>query len=431
MTACANVPDEKSDARAPETSAPETSSTEQTTSDAPQAALNQQNLTQNNLTQNNLTQAQRFAAWKGNFTNRAVAKGYSRALVTRIITPAEINTLALDRDRDQPEFTKPVWSYVDGAASADRLNKGRAKLTEAEDVFAQVESRYPVPRHILTAIWGLETAYGRIMGNHDIISALSTFAFEGRRQKFGEQQLFAVLDMLAAGDVREDQLIGSWAGAMGMTQFIPTTFRDYAVDFDGDGNKNLWDSQGDALGSAAHYLARSGWRAGEPVMAEVKVVDGFDYSLLEGPKKTVSEWTALGVSPINGARWSQDANFLKAKIIAPGGHRGPKLLTFKNFDVIKRYNNSTSYVMGVTVLGEALRGNSAIQTAWPRADKPLSFEDKKNMQRKLGQLGYSTGGVDGQIGPNTRKAIRAWQKSNGLPADGYMEQRLYQRLISQ
>jgi len=197
----------------------------------------------------------------------AAEKGYDRDLLARVITPAKINKLALDRDRAQPEFTKPVWSYVDGAASADRLNKGRAKLTEADAVFAQVEDRYPVPRHILTAIWGLETAYGRIMGSHDIVSALSTFAFEGRRSKFGEQQLFAVLDMLAAGDVREDQLIGSWAGAMGMTQFIPTTFRDYAVDFDGDGNKNLWGSQGDALGSAAHYLARSGWRAGEQQLA--------------------------------------------------------------------------------------------------------------------------------------------------------------------
>ncbi len=405
LSACASAPD----------AAAQTTTTVQTTT-SPQSAL---------------TQEQKFAAWKADFINRASAKGYDRARVAQLINPAQINSLALDRDSKQPEFTKPVWSYVDNAASADRLNNGRAKLSEADAVLTQVEARYNVPRHILTAIWGLETAYGRIMGNHDIISALSTFAFEGRRSKFGEQQLFAVLDMLKAGDIREEQLIGSWAGAMGMTQFIPTTFRDYAVDFDKDGNKNLWESQGDALGSAAHYLARSGWRAGEPVMAEVKVVDEFDYSLLEGTTKTVSEWTALGVSPVNGERWSQEANFLNAKIIAPGGHRGPKLLTFKNFDVIKRYNNSTSYVMGVTVLGEALRGNSAIRTAWPRDDKPISFEDKKNMQRKLTALGYSTGGIDGQIGPNTRKAIRSWQKSNGLPADGYMEQTLYQRLMAE
>lgn len=216
-----------------------------------------------------------------------------------------------------------------------------------------------------------------------------------------------------------------------MTQFIPTTFRDYAVDFNGDGNKDLWTNEGDALGSAAHYLSRHGWRYHEPVMTEVKVGPNFDYSYVEGSKKSVAEWSALGVHPINNQNWSNAAMALDAKLIAPGGHKGPKLLTFKNFDVIKKYNNSTSYAMGITVLGEALRGNSVLKTPWPRNDKPLSFSNKKSMQAKLNALGFDVGGVDGQIGPNTRKAIRAWQKSQGLPADGYMEQRLYQRLIGQ
>lgn len=378
-----------------------------------------------------MTQQQRFEAWKQDFTNRAIAKGYDRALVTSVLSTAVINERALDRDRKQPEFTKPVWSYVDNAASADRLNTGRARMADTKDVFDAVEARYHVPRHILTSIWGLETSYGRIMGNHETVSALATFAFEGRRKAFGEQQLLAVLDLLQAGDVRAEQLTGSWAGAMGMTQFIPTTFRDYAVDFDNDGNKDLWTNRADALGSAAHYLARFGWRKTEPIMAEVSVPQGFDYSLLEGTKKTVNQWTALGVAPITGQRWSDEAGFLEAKMIAPGGHRGPKILTFKNFDVIKKYNNSTSYAMGITVLGEALRGRSVLTTPWPRDDKPLSFEDKKAMQSKLTQLGFSTGGVDGQVGPNTRKAIRAWQRANNLPADGYMEQTLFKRLIAQ
>lgn len=377
------------------------------------------------------SQAQKFADWKQDFTARAIAKGYDAALVRALIEPAQINTLALDRDRSQPEFTKPVWSYVDNAVSAKRLNTGRTKLSENQSSFDEIEARYGVPRHILTAIWGLESAYGRIMGTHDIASALATFAFEGRRQKFGEQQLFAILDILSKGEVRQDQLTGSWAGAMGMTQFIPTTFRDYAVDFDKDGNKDLWTNPKDALGSAAHYLSRFGWKSREPVMEEVRVKDGFDYSLLEGPRKTVAEWNALGVSTMNGQAWSDEAKTLEAKLIAPGGHRGPKILTFKNFDVIKRYNNSTSYAMGITVLGEALRGKSSLKTSWPRDDKPLSFTDKKNLQRKLTQLGFATGGVDGQIGPNSRKAIRAWQASIGVPADGYVEQRLFARLMAQ
>jgi len=378
-----------------------------------------------------LTQQERFDNWKTDFTARAIAKGYDAALVSALITPVEINAKALDRDRKQPEFTKPVWSYVDNAASADRLNKGRAKLAENKITFDRISETHPVPRHILTSIWGLETAYGQVMGNHYIPSALATFAFEGRRTAFGEAQLFALLDVLKTGKVRTEQLTGSWAGAMGMTQFIPSTFRDYAIDFDGNGNIDLWNSKADALGSAAHYLARHGWQHGEPVMVEVIVPPQFDYSVTEGAMRSVNEWSALGVKPMGGEAWSEEAGLLKARIIAPGGHRGPKLLTFKNFDVIKKYNNSTSYAMGITVLGEALRGRSVIQTPWPRSDKPLSFTDNKTMQAKLNALGYDTGGVDGQIGSKSRKAIRDWQQASGLPADGYMEQSLFKKLLAQ
>ena len=379
----------------------------------------------------NLTQEQRFAAWKLDFTNRAIAKNYAPDLVRSVISPAVINPLALERDANQPEFTKPVWSYVDGAASEARIDTGRNKMTEVDAVLDTIEGRYRVPRDVLTAIWGLETSYGRILGKHDIIDSLSTFAFEGRRKAFGEKQLFALLDLLVSGDVRREQLIGAWAGAMGMTQFIPTTFRDYAVDLDGNGNKDLWTDPGDALASAANYISRSGWRAGEPVMTEVKLPNGFDYSVTDSTKKTVNDWTALGVQPVSGRRWSSAAGFLDAKLIAPGGSKGPKFLTFKNFDVLKRYNNSTSYVMGISVLADALVRKPGIQQDWPRADKLLSFSDKKALQQKLTDLGYSTGGVDGRIGPNSRRAIRAWQAANGLTADGYMEQRLFKRLMAQ
>jgi len=379
----------------------------------------------------NLTQEQRFEVWKGQFINRAIAKNYAPELVRSVISPAKINPLALERDANQPEFTKPVWSYVDSAASDARISNGQDKMTEVDPVLDVIEARYRVPREVLTAIWGLETSYGRILGKHDIIDSLSTFAFEGRRQSFGEKQLFALLDLLAAGEVRREQLIGAWAGAMGMTQFIPTTFRDYAVDLNGNGNKDLWTDPGDALASAANYISRSGWKAGEPVMTEVKLPAGFDYSVTDGSTKTINQWTAVGVQPVSGQRWNVGVGFLDAKLIAPGGSKGPKFLTFKNFDVLKRYNNSTSYVMGISVLSDALVRKPGIQQDWPRGDKLLSFSDKKAMQRKLTELGYSTGGVDGRIGPNSRRAIRAWQAANGLTADGYMEQRLFQRLMAQ
>ena len=378
-----------------------------------------------------LTQEQRFAAWKVDFTNRAIAKNYAPDLVRSVISPASINPLALERDANQPEFTKPVWSYVDGAASEARITGGQDKMTEVDPVLDTIEARYRVPREVLTAIWGLETSYGRILGKHDIVDSLSTFAFEGRRQKFGETQLFALLDLIASGDVRQEQLIGAWAGAMGMTQFIPTTFRDYAVDLDGNGNKDLWTDPGDALASAANYISRSGWRAGEPVMTEVKLPAQFDYAVTDSIKKTVNEWTAIGVQPVSGRRWSGAAGFLEAKLIAPGGAKGPKFLIFKNFDVLKRYNNSTSYVMGISVLADALVRKPGIQQDWPRGDELLSFDNKKAMQQKLTDLGFSTGGVDGRIGPNSRSAIRAWQAANGLTADGYMEQRLFKRLMTQ
>jgi membrane-bound lytic murein transglycosylase B len=378
-----------------------------------------------------LSQAERFEFWKGQFINAAIAKNYAPDLVRSVVLPAKINPLALERDANQPEFTKPVWSYVDSAASDARISSGRSKMTEVDPVLDIIEARYRVPREVLTAIWGLETSYGRILGKHDIIDSLSTFAFEGRRQKFGEQQLYALLDLLASGDVRREQLVGAWAGAMGMTQFIPTTFRDYAVDLDGNGNKDLWTQPGDAIASAANYISRSGWRAGEPVMTEVKLPTGFDYSVTDSTKKTVNDWTALGVQPVSGRRWSTEAGFLEAKLIAPGGARGPKFLTFKNFDVLKRYNNSTSYVMGISVLSDALARKPGIQQDWPRGDELLSFENKKAMQQKLTDLGFDTQGVDGRIGPNSRRAIRAWQAANGLTADGYMEQRLFKRLMAQ
>ena len=415
LTACANAPMAEAEAApAPEAAVPETAAP------APAVPVTQ-----------GLTQEQRFEVWKGQFINRAIAKNYDPTLVRSVIVSAKINPLALERDANQPEFTKPVWSYVDGAASEARISGGQDKMTEVDPVLDTIEARYRVPREVLTAIWGLETSYGRILGKHDIIDSLSTFAFEGRRQKFGESQLFALLDLLASGDVRREQLTGAWAGAMGMTQFIPTTFRDYAVDLDGNGNKDLWTDPGDALASAANYISRSGWRAGEPVMTEVKLPANFDYSVTDGSKKTINQWTATGVQPVSGQRWNAGAGFLEAKLIAPGGSKGPKFLTFKNFDVLKRYNNSTSYVMGISVLADALERKPGIQQDWPRGDKLLSFSDKKAMQQKLTDLGYSTGGVDGRIGPNSRRAIRAWQASNGLTADGYMEQRLFKRLMAQ
>ncbi len=377
-----------------------------------------------------LTQSQRFDLWKQGFIARAIAKNHAPDLVNSVIGPAKINPKAILSDKNQPEFSRPIWAYVDGVASAGRLNGGRDKLVLHQTLFGALETRYGVDRHILTAIWGLESSYGKIIGNEDMISSIATLAFEGRRGPFWERELLAVLDLLASGDIRREQLIGSWAGAMGMTQFIPSTFRDYAVDYDGNGNKDLWTDAGDALASAAYYLQRHGWRANEAVFAEVLLPKGFDYGLSDGTKRTVSGWAGMGVRPVSGQNWSKDDMFLEAKLLIPAGTKGPVFLSFKNFDVIKKYNNSTSYALGINVLAESLQGRRAIIRDWPRGDEMLSFTDKKNMQAALTRLGYDTGGIDGQIGPNSRKAVRAWQRANGLPADGYVEQRLLSKIMT-
>jgi len=376
------------------------------------------------------TQAQIFAAWKQGFMARALAKGYDAALVKATIGQAKINPKAIQSNEQQPEFTRPIWSYVDGVMSEARLSGGRDKLAKHADLFTGIEARYGVDRTILTSIWGLESAYGKILGHDNMIDSLATLAFQGRRQKFGEQQLFGLLDILSQGVVRKEQLIGSWAGAMGMTQFIPTTFRDYAVDYDNNGNKDLWTDVGDALASTAYYLSRFGWRGTEPVLAEVLLPDGFNYGLSDGTKRTISGWSAMGVRPVGGQNWSRDALFWEAKLLMPAGVNGPIFLTFKNFDVIKKYNNSTSYALGITVLAESLQGKKTITRDWPRRDKPLTRSHKKALQQALTNQGYSTGGIDGMIGPNSRRAVRAWQRANKLPADGYVNQALLRRILT-
>lgn len=418
LSACASTPNDEAKTQSAAVTA--------TPAPAPEAVLNA-DAVQPPL----MTQEQAFAAWKIDFTARAIEQGYHPELLAATIAPAKLRKRAIERDNSQPEFVKPVWDYIKNADSPARVKSGRAALEKTGPTFRQIEAAFPVPDEYLTAIWGLETAYGRIQGDYPAFDTISTLAFDGRRRGFFEGQLYALLDMLRDGDVRLEQLKTSWAGAMGMTQFMPTTFRQYAVDFDGNGNKNLWGSEADALASAANYLTRSGWRAGEPVIIEVQLVDDFDYSQSETVKKSVNEWIPMGVRPADGTRWPTEMGFLNAKLLVPAGHRGPKFLAFHNFDTLMRYNPSTSYVIGINSLAAAIEGRTLITAPWPEDDQPLSFEDKKRLQESLNRLGYNVGGVDGRVGPNTRRAIRQWQRVNGLPADGYIEQRLLARLLSQ
>ena len=439
LTACASAPVQtktgpKADIKNKQTPPVQTA---QTTDLRPATHGIQQNHTQTTATpphpaqrvQDQMTQKQGFTAWKQDFITRALAKGYAPDLVNATIGAAKINPKAIHKDRNQPEHNRMIWNYVDNVTSKARLDGGQKKLTEHAALFSKIENMYGVDRYILTAIWGLESLYGDMQGDDNMIDSLSTLAFDGRRRKFAENQLYAILDLLARGDVRKDQLIGSWAGAMGMTQFIPSTFRDYAVDWNADSNKDLWANAGDALASTANYLNRFGWRPSEPVIVEVNIPKGFNFNTLEDGKKTVSAWSGLGILPVGGQNWSKQAVFLEAKLLLPAGIKGPAFLSFKNFDVIKKYNNSTSYALGIEVLAQAFQAHKAIIRDWPRTDKPLDRAQRKALQAALTKQGYDTGGIDGLLGRKSRQAVRAWQKARNLPADGYVNLALLKQIL--
>ena len=359
-----------------------------------------------------------FAQWRDSFRRRAAAQGIRGDVFDRAFRGIDVNQRVLELDRKQPEFSRPIWGYLDSAVSDSRIKNGREALAAHAATLREVEARYNVPAEIVTAVWGLESAYGFNYGSIPVMESLGTLAFDGRRRAFAEEQLIAALKILQRGDVTPERMIGSWAGAMGHTQFIPTSFETYAQDLNGDGRRDVWaDDPGDALASTAHYLSRFGWEMGAPWGVEISLPAGFDYALADQSiRRPVADWRARGISLVGGGTLPDHG---EAAVLLPAGAQGPAFLVFKNFRVIKRYNNATSYAMAVGHLADRLSGAGGFVAEWPRGDKPLSRTEKQEMQRLLTRLGFSTGGVDGIIGPNSRKAIRAFQRSRGLIPDGY------------
>jgi membrane-bound lytic murein transglycosylase B len=361
-----------------------------------------------------------FEEFKSRFRSEAVSAGVDASLYDREMASAEPLEIVFERDSNQPEFVRPIWGYLDSAVSDRRVADGRAGYAANETLLNMVSQTYGVDPAIIVAIWGLESAYGRILGDYDVVSALSTLAYRGRRQNFGQQQLIAALTIIQNGDAERRELKGSWAGAMGQTQFIPTTYLAYAIDFDNDGRRDLWSDEEDVFASTANYLDQSGWVPGQPAVLEVDLPDGFDYAAADGTKRSVTEWIRSG---LRGALVAlPDAIDLdtEAELLLPAGANGPAFLTFKNFDAIKRYNNATSYALGVALLAERIKGaDVTVSAEWPRDDRPLTRSERVSLQEQLAARGYSPGPADGIIGPRTRTALRAWQQAEGLPADGY------------
>lgn len=359
-----------------------------------------------------------FERWIDGFRGRAAQQGIQASTLDAAFRGVRYNTDVIAKDRNQSEFTKEIWDYLDSAASDTRIENGKAALRKHRRVLDRIEAHYGVEKEVVVAIWGLESAYGERRGEIPLIEAVSTLAFDGRRGAFFEAQLIAALQILQNGDVAPRSMTGSWAGAMGHTQFIPTSYLTFAVDFTGDGKRDIWsDDPTDALASTAAYLAKSGWRKGMPWGVEVTLPRGFDYTLASRKiQKMPGDWGAAGVKAVGGG---QVPDYGSASILLPAGSQGAAFMIFKNFSAIERYNAADAYVIGVGHLSDRIGGAGPIKAGWPRASKPLSFTQKQEMQRLLTRKGFDTDGDDGIIGPNTINAIRAFQEAAGATPDGY------------
>lgn len=357
---------------------------------------------------------QRFVA---DFRPRAVAAGIAPGVYDRAMAGARYNPEVIRLDRRQAEFTKPVWEYLDGAVSANRIGTGRQKASQLASTLAAIEGRYGVDREYVLAVWGMESNFGANRGSTRIIPALATLAYDGRRGEMFQQQLIAALKIIQAGDIDPDHMLGSWAGAMGHTQFMPTSFLSHAVDFTGDGRRDIWsDDPTDSLASTAAYLARSGWQRGLPWGVEVVLPEGFNFNQVgRTNRKAGAAWGAMGVRTASGAPmpgWS-------GAILAPAGARGPAFLVSQNFNAIRAYNASDNYVMGVGLLGDAIAGRGGVRGSWPRGDTPLSNAQKAEIQNRLNGLGFNAGPADGKLGSQSIEAIKAFQRTRGMTPDGY------------
>ncbi|MCG6657711.1 lytic murein transglycosylase [Halomonas campisalis] len=367
-----------------------------------------------------------FADWLAGFRREARAEGISEATLASALDGVRYRPRVVELDRSQPEFVRPIWQYLDTAVSATRVTQGREKLAEHRDTARRMESRYGVPAEIIVAIWGIESNYGGNFGSFSTLDALATLAFDGRRRDFARGELLAALRIIESGDIAPRQMVGSWAGAMGHTQFIPSSFEAYAVDGDGDGRRDIWGSIPDVMASTANYLARAGWQAGEPWGVEVRLPDDFDYAQTElATRRSSREWAGQGVRALGGEALPA---FDQASVIAPAGARGPAFLVGPNYRAILRYNNATSYALAVGTLANEIAGRDGIVAGWPRDEQPLARRQVREMQQALNARGFEVGAADGIMGPNTRRGLRAFQREIGVPPDGFATRRLLERL---
>ena len=358
----------------------------------------------------------------------AHARGISRSVFDRFTADFVLDPEVVQLATSQPEHHKPPGAYITDLVTPQRLETGRALAAKHATVLAAIESAYGVDRHVLLAIWGVESAYGTAMGSRSVVRSLATLAVaDARRAPFWRNELIAALRILQDGQTAPESFVGSWAGATGHTQFIPSAYAAHAVDFDKDGRRDIWGTVADALASTANYLRTSGWSAGAPWGFEVILPPEFDHAWsAPGRPQTLSQWLAMGVripaSPGNAHLG------LPLQLVLPAGARGPAFLVTRNFRTILRYNNAQAYALAIGHLADRIAGGAPLAAAWPITDKPLARGEREELQRLLAARGHDTGGFDGIMGDQTRAAIRSTQRTLNLAQDGHPSFDLLQRL---
>ncbi|MDR1855037.1 MAG: lytic murein transglycosylase [Azoarcus sp.] len=347
----------------------------------------------------------------------AVKRGISSATFDKYTAAFAPDLSVLDFLDAQPEFTTPIWDYLAGLVDDERVADGRAMLDEWRDVLQKVEARYGVDAATVVAVWGVESNFGRSPGKRPLLTSLGTLACAGRRQDYFRGEFLSTLKIIDEGSIPAERLNGSWAGAFGQTQFMPSTFLRLAVDFDGDGRRDLVDSAPDALASTANFLNKGGWRSGETWGFEVVLPAGFDASVAgRKNKQPMATWVARGVKRADGRALEADGT--ARALLLPAGREGPAFLVGKNFDVIYGYNAAESYALAIAHLSDRLRGGGEFRTPWPTDDPGLSRAARRELQKRLIARGHDIGDPDGMIGEKTRRAIAEEQKKLGFPPNG-------------
>ena len=362
-----------------------------------------------------------FDNWKNALRVNAITEGILPDVYDKNLGPIEIDPDIIKLDGSQPEFSRNIWDYLNNATSEARLKKGKILLQTYQLLFNEIEQRYGVQREIITAIWAMESDFGRNYGNKNVVSSLATLAYASsspRRSEFARDELLTSLKIIQTKKIDAKNLVGSWAGAMGQPQFMPSSYHKYAVDYDNDGRVDLWNSIPDVFASIANFLAESGWRKLEGWGEEVTLPQEFDWRLNSSSYQLrFEQWQELGVRRVDSKPFEFPQR--QSALFIPAGKFGPKFLVTHNFDVIKRYNKSSSYALAVANLSNLFADGDKIITSWPTSDIALSHDQVAEIQMKLNLAGHNAGLADGKIGVKTREAIRTWQLEQGYAGDGY------------